>query len=141
MRREEAARTVSAQDSLDEHTPYSQRKVAVETAVPTASTPSRIRPGSGSFSLGQYWGYIVCTGGCRLRFAGFSINLCGAVILYAMLTIEFFQHLDPGKPYGCILYAPLDAPGDWYTQYEAWQFDKTGKVPPEMVFEIAGVLL
>ena len=31
--------------------------------------------------------------GCGLRFAGlrlagFSINLCGAVILYAMLTIE-----------------------------------------------------
>ena len=47
-----------------------------------------------------------------------------------MLTIEFFQHLAPGKPYGCILYAPLDAPDDWYAQYEAWQFDKTGKVPP-----------
>ena len=73
--------------------------------------------------------------GCRLRFAGFSINLCGAVILYAMLTIEFFQHLAPGKPYGCILYAPLDAPDDWYDQYEAWQFDKTGNVPPPPGYE------
>ena len=73
--------------------------------------------------------------GCRLRFAGFSINLCGSVIFHAMLTIEFFQHLAPGKPYGCILYAPLDAPDDWYAQYEAWQFDKTGKAPPPPGYE------
>ena len=55
-----------------------------------------------------------------------------------MLTIEFFQHLAPGKPYGCILYAPLDAPDDWYDQYEAWQFDKTGKVPPPPGYEGLG---
>ena len=73
--------------------------------------------------------------GCGLRLAGFSSNLCGAVILYAMLTPEFFEHLAPGKPYGCILYAPFDAPGDWYVQYEAWQFDKTGKVPPPPGYE------
>ena len=52
-----------------------------------------------------------------------------------MLTIEFFQHLAPGKPYGCILYAPLDAPDDWYARYEAWQFDKTGEVPPPPGYE------
>ena len=70
-----------------------------------------------------------------LRLAGFSINLCGAVILYAMLTIEFFQHLAPGKPYGCILHAPLDAPDDWSARYEAWQFDKTGDVSPPPGYE------
>ena len=52
-----------------------------------------------------------------------------------MLTIEFFQHLAPGKSYGCILYAPLDAPDDWYDQYEAWQFDKTGNVSPPPGYE------
>ena len=83
--------------------------------------------------MGVYRVYGVL--GCRLRFAGFSINLCESVILYAMLTIDFFQHLAPGKPYGCILYAPLDAPDDWYAQYEAWQFDKTGKVPPPPGYE------
>ncbi len=52
-----------------------------------------------------------------------------------MLTPEFFQHLAPGKPYGCEIIEPLDAPDDWYDQYAAWQFDKTGNVPPPPGYE------
>ena len=33
-----------------------------------------------------------------------------------MLTIEFFQHLAPGKPYGDVIVDPIDAPDDWYAQ-------------------------
>ena len=47
-----------------------------------------------------------------------------------MLTLEFFQHLAPGKPYGCVIVDPINAPDDWFAQYGAWQFDKTGDVPP-----------
>lgn len=52
-----------------------------------------------------------------------------------MLTPEFFEHLPPGKPYGCIIVSPLDAPDDWDAQYEIWQFDKTGDVPPPPGYE------